>query len=116
MILGQLCDEAMRIEAILQVIQSVTVRGDRMQDVTDIAYDSRRVRPGGLFVALPGARRNGIEFVDDAIRRGAVAIVSEERLPRRGSVTHIQVEDARRALAEIACAFYNQPSARLRMM
>jgi len=106
----------MRIEAILQVIQSVTVRGDRMQDVTDIAYDSRRVRPGGLFVALPGARRNGIEFVDDAIRRGAVAIVSEERLPRRGSVTHIQVEDARRALAEIACAFYNQPSARLRMI
>ena len=116
MILGQLCDETMRIEAILQVIQSVTVRGDRTLDITSVAYDSRVVRPGSLFVALPGSRRNGLEFVDDAIRRGAVAIVSEERLPRRGAATHIQVEDARRALAEIACAFYNHPSARLRMI
>lgn len=113
MILGQLCDEAMRIESVLQVIQSVTVRGDRERDITGVACDSRRVRPGHLFVALPGAHRNGAEFIGEAVRRGAIAVVAQERVARRGDATFIQVEDARRALAEIACAFYNHPSARL---
>ncbi len=113
MILGHLCDEAMRIESVLQIIQSVTVRGDRERDITGVVCDSRRVQPGHLFVALPGARRNGTEFIDEAVRRGAVAIVTQERVARRGNAAFIQVEDARRALAEIACAFYHHPSSRL---
>ncbi len=113
MILGNLCDETMRIESILQVIQSVTVRGDRNLDIKGIAYDSRQVRPGYLFVALKGARHNGADFIEEAIRRGAVAVVSEESAIRRGSITHIRVDDARRALAEIACAFHNHPSVRI---
>ena len=113
MLIGQLCDEAMRIESILQVIQPMTVKGPRQADIRGIACDSRQVRPGHLFVALRGTREDGAKYVEDAIRRGAVAIVSEHNDWARRDITHIRVEDARRAVAEIACAFHDHPSAHL---
>ncbi len=116
MILGPLDDAVMKIEAILQVVSAVTVRGDRARDIQGIAYDSRQVRPGYLFVALKGTRHDGAEFVDEAIRRGAVAVVSEAGGVRRRGITQIRVENARRALAEIARAFYRHPSGRLTTM
>ncbi len=113
MLIGQLCEEAMRIESILQVIQPMTVKGPRQADIRGIACDSRQVRPGSLFVALRGTREDGTRYVEDAIQRGAVAVVSEHNDWARRDVTHIRVEDARRALAEISCAFYDHPSSRL---
>ncbi len=114
--IGQLCDEAMRIETILQVIQPMTVKGPRQADIRGIACDSRQVRPDYLFVALRGTREDGAKYVEDAIQRGAVAIVSEHNDWARRDITHIRVEDARRAVAEIACAFHDHPSARLEMV
>ncbi|MDZ4197680.1 MAG: UDP-N-acetylmuramoyl-L-alanyl-D-glutamate--2,6-diaminopimelate ligase [Kiritimatiellia bacterium] len=103
----------MRIESLLQVIQPITVRGSRNADVRSIDIDSRRVRPGSLFVALPGRHVDGTRFIQEAIDRGAVAIVTEKPIGLRRDVALIHVEDARRALAEIACAFYDHPSGRL---
>lgn len=113
MLIGQLCDEAMRIETILQVVQPMTVKGPRQADILGIACDSRQVKPGWLFVALRGTKEDGARYVEDAIRRGAVAVVSEHNDWTRRDITHIRVEDARRAVAEIACAFYDNPSADL---
>lgn len=113
MILGHLCDEAMRIETLLQVIQPLTVRGPQTADVRSIAIDSRRVQPGALFVALPGQRVDGERFVDEAMDRGAVAIISQHAVRTRPTVAQVLVEDARRALAEVACAFYDHPSSRM---
>ena len=76
----------------------------------------RSVRPDHLFVALRGTREDGAKYVEDAIRRGAVAIVSEHNDWARRDITHIRVEDARRAVAEIACAFHDHPSAQLEMI
>ena len=113
MILGKLCQETMRLEYLTRIIQPLTLRGPLNFDIEGIAYDSRQVRKNFLFVALRGAHADGAVFVDDALRRGAVAIVSEnDRWPRR-DIAHIRVEDARRALAEISCAFYNHPSQRI---
>jgi UDP-N-acetylmuramoyl-L-alanyl-D-glutamate--2,6-diaminopimelate ligase len=109
-ILSHLCDEAMRLESILEIVQSLTVRGTRQAEIAGIACDSRQVRPGFLFVALPGRRADGRAYIGDAVQRGAVAVVSEGREGPRRDVTHIQVEDARRAMAEIACAFYEHPA------
>ncbi len=110
MILEMLCDEAMRIETLLQVIQAQTVRGPRQADVRAVVCDSRQVRPGALFVALPGRRTDGLRYVDEAVARGAVAVVTEAPAVTPRDVAHIRVEDARRALAEIACAFHGNPS------
>ena len=81
-------------------------------EVRGLAWDSRRVRPGDLFFALPGQWHDGHEFIPQAIARGAVAVVGErplERLP----VPYIRVENARRALAQAAAAFYGHPTRKL---
>ncbi len=116
MILGKLCMETMRLESITRIIQPITARGPLTFDIEGIAYDSRQVRPNFLFVALKGQHQDGAQHIDDALRRGAVAIVSEEdRWPKR-TVAHIRVEDARLAMAEIACAFYDHPSQKIDMV
>jgi len=115
-ILGQLCFETMQLEYISKVIQPLTVKGPQTCEIEGIAYDSRQVRPGFLFVALHGQNREGTDFIGDAIQRGAIAIVSEHNEAPRRDITFIRVEDARRALAEIACAFYGEPSRNLQMI
>lgn len=116
MILGQLCCETMRLEYISKIIQPLTIRGPQSFEIEGIAYDSRKVKLGYLFVALHGQHREGHDFIADAIHRGAVAVVGQSDEVGRRDVTAICVEDPRRALAEIACAFYGEPSHSLQMI
>lgn len=115
MILGKLWMETMRLESITRIIQPLTMRGSQDQEIEGVAYDSRQVKPGYLFVALRGEHENGMDYIDDAVRRGAVAIVSEAPLARR-DVAHLMVDDARLALAEISSAYYEHPSEKLDMV
>jgi UDP-N-acetylmuramoyl-L-alanyl-D-glutamate--2,6-diaminopimelate ligase len=78
--------------------------------VTGVTQDSRLVEPGVLFVAIPGLERNGLEFVPQAVARGAAAIAAESSV---GEVPLILVPNARRALADLSAAFYGHPSRRL---
>ena len=80
--------------------------------VTGIAWDSRRVKPGDLFFALPGTRRDGHEFIPEAIARGAMAVIGERELPGL-PVPYIRVPDARDAMGRIAAAFYGHPTRKL---
>ncbi len=84
--------------------------------VTGIAYDSRRVEPGQVFVALRGQHADGTAFVSQAVERGAVAIVSPETAPAGSPVPWAQVTDARLALAFLAAAFHGNPSRRMRVV
>jgi UDP-N-acetylmuramoyl-L-alanyl-D-glutamate--2,6-diaminopimelate ligase len=115
MILGKLCLETMQLEDITKLIQPLLVRGPVTSDIEGIAYDSRQVRPNYLFVAVKGEQVNGEDYIEDAIRRGAVAIVSETDAWTKRSVSHILVDDARLALAEISSAYYDHPSQRLEL-
>ncbi|HDC92978.1 MAG TPA: UDP-N-acetylmuramoyl-L-alanyl-D-glutamate--2,6-diaminopimelate ligase, partial [Candidatus Acetothermia bacterium] len=65
--------------------------------VPGIAWDSRGVRPGDLFFALPGARCDGHDFIPEAIAKGAVAVIGERELPDL-PVPYVRVPDAREAL------------------
>ena len=76
-----------------------------------IELDSRKARPSTLFAVVPGRHSDGRQFVPDAIARGAVAVLSEQRLaeiPR--DVTLILVPDVRLALADMCCQFYGNPA------
>lgn len=113
MIFGKFCMETMRLESIARLVQPVQTRGPMHFEIEGIAYDSRQVKENYLFVALHGQRADGAQYIEDALRRGAVAIISEEdRWPRR-NIAHILVKDARRALAEISAAFYDHPSQKI---
>ena len=88
----------------------LAVKGDLDRPISGLTMDSRRVVPGNLFFALPGLRTDGAAFIDEAITRGAVAVVTQRpvALPH-GRVTLIQVGDARAALARVAQQYYRFP-------
>lgn len=88
----------------------VASKGDLERPISGLAMDSRRVMHGNLFFALAGRRADGTSFIDEAINRGAVAVVTE-RIPAvtPARVTFIQVTDARRALAKVSQRFYKFP-------
>ncbi|TAM62376.1 UDP-N-acetylmuramoyl-L-alanyl-D-glutamate--2,6-diaminopimelate ligase [bacterium] len=79
-----------------------------------IAVDSRRVTPGDVFVCLRGARADGHDFVAEAVRRGAAAVVSERPLVLPTGVESIVVENAHTTLSSLAAAYFDQPSRALR--
>ena len=79
--------------------------------VRGVTHDSRSVRPGCAFVAVPGFKRDGAEFVGEALRRGAVLVVAERELPPK--VPAVVVPDARGALAALACAAFGYPSEKM---
>src|SRR4051794_6572161 len=73
-----------------------------------VTHDSRFVKPGFAFVAVPGFRRDGTEFVPEAVERGASLVVAERPV---SGVPVAVVPDARGALAALACAVFEHPSA-----
>ncbi|MEO7145957.1 MAG: Mur ligase domain-containing protein, partial [Bryobacteraceae bacterium] len=83
--------------------------------VAGLEYDSRRVDPRFLFFAFPGARADGRQFAQDAMAKGAVAVVSESDRPEQFAGGWIRVEHGRRALAVAARNFYRAPDQRLKL-
>ncbi|MEO7599394.1 MAG: UDP-N-acetylmuramoyl-L-alanyl-D-glutamate--2,6-diaminopimelate ligase [Opitutus sp.] len=88
----------------------LAVKGSLDRPISGLVLDSRRVVPGTLFFALPGLRADGTSFIDEAVNRGAVAIVTQKMpaLPP-ARVTFIQVADARASLAKVAQRYYKFP-------
>ncbi len=82
--------------------------------VTGVDYDSRRVRPGCVFVAMKGESSDGNRFIDQAIAAGAVAIVTDSATePPSPGVAWAQVPHGRRALARLSANFYKRPAERI---
>lgn len=95
-------------------VEAISVAGDA--DVQGIAYDSRKVRPGFLFIATRGESSDGNRFIDTAIRAGAVAVVSDSTqstLP--ANVAFARVAHGRKALARISSNFYGSPAEKLKL-
>ncbi len=103
----------MILNELLDGMETVEITGDISCDVTGIVYDSRHVEPGALFVALPGEKTDGSVYVEDAIQRGAAAVVSQAPCAFGGSFPCIHVADARLAMAHLAGRFYKHPATRL---
>ncbi|HKK17421.1 MAG TPA: UDP-N-acetylmuramoyl-L-alanyl-D-glutamate--2,6-diaminopimelate ligase, partial [Opitutales bacterium] len=103
------------VENLFEGIDCKAKHLDNETVVTCLITDSRRVVPGALFFAIGGLRTNGNYFVEEAVDRGAVAIVTEEDLGARFPIDFIQVKDARKALALVSRRFYDAPDERLRI-
>ncbi|MCL2442324.1 MAG: UDP-N-acetylmuramoyl-L-alanyl-D-glutamate--2,6-diaminopimelate ligase [Treponema sp.] len=82
--------------------------------VNGLEYDSRVVKPGNLFFALPGLHTDGGLFINDAIKNGAVVIVCENEIEEiKPDVLYIKVKNARFAMSPISASFYDFPSRNL---
>jgi UDP-N-acetylmuramoyl-L-alanyl-D-glutamate--2,6-diaminopimelate ligase len=102
----------MTFQQALDGAEFLSISGDPA--VSSVEYDSRRVKPGALFVAMRGESSDGNRYIDQAISAGAVAIVTDsaEQKPRP-NVAWAVVTHGRRALARISANFYKKPAERL---
>ncbi|HVH32341.1 MAG TPA: Mur ligase domain-containing protein, partial [bacterium] len=98
------------LQALLRELPSSQVRGPVGGPVSGIAYHSRSVRPGALFVAIRGAHHDGHTFVPEALHQGATAVVVEHAVELPREVAQVVVPDTRVALAALSAAFYGHPS------
>jgi len=82
--------------------------------VTGVEYDSRHVKPGAVFVAMRGETSDGNRFIDQAIKAGAVAVVTDAPGEKaREGVAWAVVPHGRRALARLSANFYKRPAERI---
>src|SRR5690242_10182393 len=101
---------SMKFLDLLQGVEVVAHSGNA--DVTGLEYDSRRVKPGDLFVAMRGEASDGNRFIEKAIAAGAVAVVTDSDLEPAG-VSWARVQHGRRALAALSANFYKHPTQKL---
>ena len=83
-------------------------------EIKGVSHDSREVKPGDLFVALTGARSDGAQFVAEAVKKGAVAIVAEKAVTT--DIPVLTLPNTRKGLALIASNFYGKPTQELQML
>jgi UDP-N-acetylmuramoyl-L-alanyl-D-glutamate--2,6-diaminopimelate ligase len=100
-------------------IPAVGAQGQSERDITGVEYDSRRVKPGAVFVAMKGGTTDGNRFVDKAIAAGALGIVTDSAqtfdrlLVFQPGLPVLEVEHGRRSLAAASAAFFDHPELRL---
>lgn len=101
------------------VLEAVNVRaaiGDPALPVKGIAYDSRRVEPGFLFVAIEGFNTDGHAYIDEAVRRGAAAVIMQRAVAVPAGAAWVLTDNTRQALALISARFYGNPSEKMKMI
>ncbi|MFO7900337.1 MAG: UDP-N-acetylmuramoyl-L-alanyl-D-glutamate--2,6-diaminopimelate ligase [Planctomycetota bacterium] len=82
-------------------------------EIKKIVQDHRLVRPGSLFIARRGQTADGHKFIPQAVRAGAVAVVSEQAAPGADAAVHLVLPDVRERVAPLAARFYGDPTERL---
>ncbi len=105
----------MHLSQLIAAIQQPPLQGAPDPEITGVVFDSRRVRPGNLFVACAGGSTDGHAFIPQAVAAGAAAIVGEREDPAPG-VSYIRVPDARLALGWLAAAWHGFPSRRMTLI
>ncbi|MDP2061355.1 MAG: Mur ligase domain-containing protein, partial [Flavobacteriaceae bacterium] len=102
---------------ILYKLPIEAVWGSTDLSIRNITFDSSKAGSDNLFVAIKGTNADGHRFIEDAIAKGAKAVVCEQ-LPenRPDKVSFIEVTDSKRALALIAANFYDHPSEKLKLV
>ncbi len=105
----------MNLSSLLRALSAYASQNERDLEITQITADSRQVEPGALFVAYPGVNVDGAQFIQEAIRRGAVAIVTQSPISNY-QLPIVTVPDARVALAHLAAAWHDFPSRKLRVI
>src|SRR6202023_343317 len=102
----------MTFQHLLEGAEVLAQTGD--PSVSSVEYDSRRVKPGSVFVAMRGESSDGNRFIDQAIQAGAVAVVTDSAAERpRVGVAWAVVPHGRRALARVSANFYKRPAERI---
>lgn len=111
----------MELKKLLIGLEGLKVKGNLDLDINGIEKNSKDVKEGFLFVAIKGFAVDGHKFIEDAIKKGAIAIVIEEGCDLKAfkvpeGITVVMTKDTREALAIIASNFYGNPSSKFKLI
>ena len=104
----------MKLKELLRDIPVLQCTADPELEITDVHYDSRKVTPGSLFVAISGFASDGNRFIPMAMEKGAAAVVTAKK--PEGDVPYVLVESDRLALALLGCNFFGHPAKSMTMI
>ena len=104
----------MKLKELLVDIKVLKATADMDLEIADVAYDSRKVQPGGMFVAVTGFATDGNRFIPMAMEKGAAVIVTAKEPEQE--VPYVLVESDRLALAYIGRNFYGNPAESVKMI
>ena len=111
----------MKLKELLTGIENFKIKGDEELEITSVQNNSKKVKPGALFVAIKGYDFDGHKFVQEAIENGAIAVMLDVsadlksvKLPK--GMTVILTDNTRKALARLACNFYKNPSRHFKLI
>lgn len=104
----------MKIADLLRNINIVEAHADVTKEITGISYDSRTTQPGNVFIAVKGFESDGHEFIGDALKKGAVCILCQNKPTE--DTPYIITDNTRRGLAVAATNWFNNPSAELKII
>ena len=100
-----------------KILKNIKYKGNPdSREIINITHDSRKVKDGTLFIAISGENNDGHDFIFDAIKKGAVAIIANGRAPATNLVPIIQVDNPRKTMSKIADNFFEQPSSKLNII
>lgn len=104
----------MLLEKLLEKTEYIIVRGTLHTEIQNLAYDSRKVSEGSVFVCVKGFQKDGHEYAGEVIEKGAKVLIISEDIEVEGDVTLIKVPDTRKALAEMSAAYFDYPAEKLK--
>lgn len=106
------------LKELLKEIAYEKIEGTLEREVSDIIYDSRKVKKDSLFVCIPGAVADGHRFAASAVQAGASVLLVEKEveLPEGADVTVVTVKDTRYAMAFLSAAFFGHPAERMKVI
>lgn len=105
------------LKDILYKVSLVSTTGDMEVQIQDIVFDSRKVKEGSVFVAVPGTQVDGHDFIDKALALGAKAVIFE-KLPSelQKGITYVQVVNSAKAMGIMAGNYFDNPSEKLKVV
>src|SRR4029434_6395968 len=106
----------MRLREFLALQKVEEAEGNLDQEVTGLTYDSRQVRAGEIFFAIPGEKLDGHEFIPPALERGAAGVVVAHKAIWPQGTTWIRTKDVRRTMGLWGAHFYGRPSRRMKLV
>jgi len=112
----------MELKSILSGLEGLKVKGNLNIDITNIDSDSRNIKKNGLFVAINGFDVDGHNYIKEAIKKGAIAVIASIDIDKKilkeimNDITIILAPDTRYALAIASCNFYDNPSRKFKLV
>lgn len=103
----------MYLDSMLEQLPYTCLQGDSHIQVSELVYDSRKIRKDCVFVCIAGAVSDGHDYIQEAVNKGAAAIIAEKEVELPSGVTVILVKDTRVALADMAAAYFRHPADKL---